>query len=90
MGTHAEQSFQTIKDIIAKDVVLCYPYYNLPFNVYRDSSDLQLGEIIIQDGVPVAFYSRKLNPAQNNYSTLEKELLFIKEILKDFHSMLFG
>jgi RNase H-like domain found in reverse transcriptase len=38
----------------------------------------------------VAFYSRKLNPAQTRYTTTERELLSISETVKEFRNILLG
>jgi hypothetical protein len=51
---------------------------------------LQLGAVISQNGVPIAFYSRKLNKAQRNYTTTERELLAIVETLKEYRNILLG
>ena len=49
-----------------------------------DASKLQLAVVISQYDKPIAFYSRKLNSAQVNYTTTERKLLFVVEILKYF------
>ena len=83
-------AFEKIKTIISKDVLLSYPDFSKRFDIHTDTSDLQLGSVISQYGKPIAFFSRKLTPAQLNYTTMEKELLAIVETLKEFRNILLG
>ena len=76
--------------MVAKEVLLKYPDPNKPFIIETDASDKQIGAIILQDGSPVAFYSRKLTGPQSRYPIPDKEALSIVEVLSVFRSMLLG
>ena len=85
-----QKLFDAIKAILAKEAFLAYPDHNEPFHVYCDASDCQLGAAIFQNNKPVAYYRRKLNAAQRNYTVGEKEILSIVETLKEYRTMLYG
>ena len=67
-----KKSLQTIKKIISRETLLAYPYFLPPFEIHTDASNYQLGAGISQNNKPIAFYSGKLNAAQNCYTTTEK------------------
>jgi len=79
-----------VKTTIAKEVVLAYPDFMKPFDIYTDASTKQLGAVITQDNRSIAFFSRKLSGAQSKYTVTELELLAIVETLKKFNGMLWG
>jgi hypothetical protein len=85
-----QQAFDNVKATIAKEVVLAYPDFTKPFEIYTDASTMQLGSVITQGNRPIMFFSRKLSVMQTKYSVTEMELLAIVETLKEFQGMLSG
>ena len=79
-----------MKAIMTSVTLLSYANINQPFDIKTNVSNYQLGAVFKQDGCPITYYSRKLSPAQACYTTIEKELLSIIEMMKTFWSMLQG
>jgi len=59
-----------------QEPVLQYPDFNKPFVLTTDASRFAVGAMFIQGKIgqdkPIAFVSRTLNEAEQNYSTIEK------------------
>ena len=58
--------------------------------VETDASAKAIGVVLIQDGHLVAYESKKLNRAQQNYSTYERELFAIIYALHKWQHYLYG
>jgi hypothetical protein len=76
-----QQAFDSFKNSLAREVVLAYPDFSVPFEIYTNASKYQIGSVITQKNKPLAFYSRKLADAQMRYTVTELKLLAIVETL---------
>lgn len=56
-----QQAFGNVKADIAKDITFAYPDYIQGFEIYVDSSKLQLVALITQNNRPIAFFGQKLS-----------------------------
>jgi hypothetical protein len=85
-----QKAFDYIKKILCREFMLTFPDFSKPLCIYTDASNKQLGAAIMRDEKPIAFYSRKINSAQQRYTTGEQELLSIVETLCVFRNILLG
>ncbi|UYV64958.1 hypothetical protein LAZ67_3002563 [Cordylochernes scorpioides] len=88
----AEVQFEKCKQALANTALLAYPDTELPISLCTDASNRAVGSVLQQldnnNWKPIPFFSKKLNPAQCNYSTYDRELLAIYLSIKFFKHLL--
>lgn len=93
--TKEEQSFEELKNQYRGDAILLLFNEEEQIWIHTDASNYALGAEISQldsqgKRRPVLFYSRKLLPAERNYTTGDKEMLAIVQTFKKHRHMLQG
>lgn len=72
-----EQAFQTLKHALVQAPVLALPYFTKEFVLETDASAVGVGAVLMQQGHPLAFFSKALGPRNQTLSTYAKECLAI-------------
>ena len=85
-----QRSFQLLCKILSSRITL------VPFNddgniiLQTDASSVALGAVLLQDGNPVEFYSRKLSSVEQRYPTYEREAAAMVAAMLHFRPFLIG
>ena len=85
-----QDAFEKLKHSLAEAPLLRTPDEKKPYEVITDGSDYGLGAVLLQEGYPIAFESRKLNSAELNYTVTEKEMLAVVHALRVWRCYLEG
>jgi len=89
-----QNAFETLKKKLMTAPVLKYPDFTEEFIVTTDASAFAIGAVLSQGKVgndrPIAYASRVLSRAEQNYNTTEKELLAIVWAVKHFRPYVYG
>ena len=94
-NAECEKAFQKLKDLLCCSPVLSSPDFNREFVLQTDASEFGVAAVLSQydknnEDHPIAYFSRKLLPREQRYSTVEKECLAIKLGVQAFHVYLLG
>lgn len=82
------QTIQLIKNEIYENQLLTFPDFSKPFSMLCDASDTGIGAILQQGKNIIGLYSKKLNPAEKNYSIVEKEACAVVMSLPHFRKII--
>ena len=76
-----KDAFDLLKRELTQAPIMVTPNWKLPFEIMCDASDYAVGAVLGQrlnkHFQPIYYASKTMNPAQENYTTTEKELLAV-------------
>uniref|UniRef100_A0A914NH21 RNA-directed DNA polymerase n=2 Tax=Meloidogyne TaxID=189290 RepID=A0A914NH21_MELIC len=92
-GPKQEQAFQKIKELLAKEPILKFPDYKMPFHIFTDASSVGHGAALMQkhDGKfhAISYASRSLSPNERKWPPVQIELGAIIYALRTFRPYIY-
>ena len=89
-----EVAFNRLKLSLAKTTLLHQPVSSAKLSLHTNVSAIAVVAVLQQEVrsrlQPLAFFSKKLNSAQLNYSTFDRELLAVYLAIQHFRDLLYG
>ena len=87
-------AFEAAKTALADATLLAHPKHDAPLSIATDASDVATRAVLQQwvdsSWQPLAFFSKKLQPAERKYSTFDRELLGIYLAIRHFRHFIDG
>lgn len=83
-------AFQQLKVSITSTLVLWLPEFSKQFVLETDASKMGIGGVLMQEGQPLAFFSKNLCPKLQAASTYVRELYAVTEAVGKWRQYLLG
>ena len=85
-----DKAIENLKAVLTNKPVLAFFDVKQPVTIQADASQSGLGACLMQRGKPVAYASRAMTRAEQNYAQIEKEMLAICFATSKFHQYVYG
>ncbi|GJT60682.1 ty3-gypsy retrotransposon protein [Tanacetum coccineum] len=89
-GEMEQKVFDDLKSRMSSAPILGLPNFDEMFVVETDASDVGIGVVLLQNGRPLSYFSRKLGPRMRIAATYQKELFAIVEAVYKWRQYLLG
>jgi hypothetical protein len=89
-GEEAAAAFSALKVAVTTAPILAMPDFTKAFIVECDVSSHGFGAVLIQEGHPVAFFSRPVAPRHRALAAYERELIGLVHAVRHWHPYLWG
>eukprot|EP00924_Labyrinthula_sp_SR-Ha-C_P003590 augustus_masked-scaffold_53-processed-gene-1.37-mRNA-1 protein AED:1.00 eAED:1.00 QI:0/-1/0/0/-1/1/1/0/1374 len=90
----AQDTFEFMKNELAKAPILKHPNFEHPFIVYSDASKFGIGGVLVQEYDKkvniISYFSRKFKEEEIGKGIPEKEMMALVESLEDFRIYIFA
>ena len=94
LSDEALAAFKKVNSELAQATLLTHPQPDAPACIMVDASDVAVGGVLQQhiggEWQPIAFFSKRLQPAETRYSTFGRELLAVYLTIRHFRHVLEG
>jgi hypothetical protein len=87
-GAAQEHSFNTLINKLTHTPLLQLPDFGKTFELECDASGIGIGDVLLQEGKLIAYFSEKLSRPSLNYSTYDKELYALVHVLETWQHYL--
>ena len=85
-----DETFHKLRRLLTSAPVLAQPDIEKPFDVFCDTSGVDLGCVLMQEGRVITYASRQLRKHEVNYPTHDLELVAVVHALKIWRHYLLG
>ena len=85
-----DHAFTSIKQALSSAPLLVHPDFSKPFELVSDASLIGTGAVLLQEGHPIAYTSKRFSKAEKNYTTTEQEMLGIVRALQEWRCYFTG
>jgi hypothetical protein len=86
----AAAAFSALKGAVMSAPMLALPDFAKPFVVECDASTYGFGAVLVQEGLPVAFFSKPVAPRHRSLAAYERELIGLVQAVRHWRSYLWG
>jgi hypothetical protein len=89
-GAEAVAAFDDLKAAVTAAPVLAMPDFAKPFMVECDASSHGFGAVLIQEGHPIAYFSRPVAPRHRALAAYERELIGLVQAVRHWRPYIWG
>jgi hypothetical protein len=86
----AAEAFAVLKSAVTTAPVLAMPDFSKTFTVECDASSHGFGAVLVQEGHPIAFFSRPVAPRHRALAAYERELIGLVQAVRHWRPYLWG